>query len=194
MTTRAETIAVALPRMRFGRGTLAGSLLALGAIEAALCVRYWGSPFLPADCFFGVLALACSVTDLREHRLPKRLVWPSYPVLLGLVALGAGSGAGWGALTRAAVAMAICAAAAFVYALALAGRFGLGDVRLLGLIGAVCGADSYATVLAAVFLAYLLASVVTVPLLVTRRLTWKSRVPLGVFLLAGAVAALLVVR
>lgn len=184
----------ALPRLQFGRWTLAGLFLAFGGIEAALCVRHWGSPLLPADCFFGVVALACSVTDLREHRLPKRLVWPSYPILLGLVAVGAASGAGWGALTRAVVAMAICAAAAFVYALALAGQFGLGDVRLLGLIGAVCGASSSATVIAAVFLAYLLAAVVTVPMLVTHRLVWKSRVPFGVFLLAGALAALLVVR
>jgi leader peptidase (prepilin peptidase)/N-methyltransferase len=67
---------------------------------------------------------------------------------------------------------------------------GLGDVKLLGLLGLVLGWAGWGVLLAGVFLGLVAGAVVSMFLLVTRRAGWRTALPFGPPLLAGAVLAL----
>ena len=74
-------------------------------------------------------------------------------------------------------------------ALAPAG-LGFGDVKLLGLLGLVLGWVGWAVLLAAVFLGLMARAAFSLVLVLTRRAGWRTAVPFGPPLLAGAVLAL----
>jgi prepilin signal peptidase PulO-like enzyme (type II secretory pathway) len=82
------------------------------------------------------------------------------------------------------------AAVAFLGALGLIIRAGvaLGDLYLVGPLGLVLG---WPAIFMAVFLAALLSSVTSLALLASRRVSLKSYIPFGPFLVAGTVLALL---
>ncbi len=69
-----------------------------------------------------------------------------------------------------------------------AGAFGLGDVKLLVTVGLISGA--YHAV-AGTLVGVIVAGVVIVLLLITRRVTLKSYIPFGPFLILGALWAIL---
>ena len=192
MTVRAEAIMSAPPRWWARPTSVVAGLAVLGGIEAVICLRRSGSPMLAADVFLGVLAVVLGVADLTVKRLPARIVWPSYPVALGLLAIASANGAGWGAFVRALLAMIVCGAIFLAAALALPRGLGLGDVSLAGLLGAYCGFVSWPTVDAGVLCGFLLGTLVLVPIVELRRLGRKTPMPFGPFLLAGALAALLI--
>jgi leader peptidase (prepilin peptidase)/N-methyltransferase len=96
----------------------------------------------------------------------------------------------WGELLRAVAA----AAAAFVVGSGAAAispdALGFGDVKLLALIGLVLGWFGWGVLLAGVFLGLLTGAVVSLALLATRRAGWRTALPFGPPLMAGAVLAL----
>jgi leader peptidase (prepilin peptidase)/N-methyltransferase len=63
-------------------------------------------------------------------------------------------------------------------------------VKLLGLLGLVLGWAGWGVLLAGIFFGLLTGALVSLGLLVTRRAGWRTRVPFGPPLLAGAVLAL----
>jgi len=191
MTIRAEAITTD-PRWWAQRAYVVGGLVVVGAIEAVISLRSAGSPMFAAEVYLGVLAVVLAIADLTVKRLPARIVWPSYPVALGLLALASVDGAGWGAFVRALLAMVVCGVVFFIAALALPRGLGLGDVSLAGLLGAYCGFVSWRTVDAGVLYGFLLGLLVLVPIVELRRLGRSTPVPFGPFLLAGALVALLV--
>jgi leader peptidase (prepilin peptidase)/N-methyltransferase len=67
---------------------------------------------------------------------------------------------------------------------------GLGDVKLLALLGLVLGWAGWGVLLAGIFLGLVVGSVVSLVLIAARRATWRTAVPFGPPLLAGAVLAL----
>ncbi len=80
--------------------------------------------------------------------------------------------------------------------LALVGSFffgadalGFGDVKLVAFIGLIVGIHN-AAIVSALFLGVLFAGVVSLVLVVARRLTMKSGIPYGPFLAAGALVVL----
>ncbi len=75
----------------------------------------------------------------------------------------------------------------FVLALIWPGGMGMGDVKLALLMGGVLGA----TVVVALFLAFLSGAVVGVILIVTKRKGRKDAIPFGPYLALGSVVALL---
>jgi leader peptidase (prepilin peptidase) / N-methyltransferase len=77
---------------------------------------------------------------------------------------------------------------AFVYP----NGIGWGDVKLSGVIGLYLGWFGVSTLLAGLVGGYLLAAVTGIGLIVARRATRKSQIPFGPFMIAGALAVLLV--
>jgi leader peptidase (prepilin peptidase)/N-methyltransferase len=67
---------------------------------------------------------------------------------------------------------------------------GLGDVKLLGLLGLVLGWFGWGVLLAGVFLGLLTGAAVSIVLLAARRAGWRTALPFGPPLLVGAVLAL----
>ncbi len=116
-------------------------------------------PQLPAYLWLAAVGVTLAVIDLETLRLPDRLTLPSYPVGLVLLAIPAD----WPALGRAVLAAAITGGAAFLLALlAPRGGLGLGDVKLLGVLGLFLGWLGWGVLVVGVALGFALGAVAAV--------------------------------
>ena len=135
-------------------------------------------------------AVVLGSVDLAVHRLPDRVTYPAFVICTVAFAVDAAALGTWWALVRAGTA----AAAAFLLAAGVAAlapeALGFGDVKLLGVLGLVLGWFGWGMVLTGVFLGLLTGGLVSLVLLATRRAGWRTALPFGPPLLAGAVLAL----
>lgn len=169
--------------------------LAIGvaAVPAAGWAVWASGPgwLTPAYLVLAVTGAALGVIDAHTHRLPNALVLPltwATAVLLGVAALGTD---GWGPLGRAALGgLAFFALYQVLYLVAPRGGIGYGDVKLTLSLGAVLAWHSWATLLAGVFTAHILAGVVAVVLLLGRRAGWQTGIAFGPYMLLGTAAGL----
>ncbi len=138
--------------------------------------------------YFAALVLLMA-TDLDQRLMPDVVTLPL--MALGLAALAWG---GDSLVSRESPWLAIAGAVAVPGILLLIslpfgeGAFGLGDVKLLVSVGLVAG---LARIVLAAFAGALLGGVGIVVLLAARRVTLKSYIPFGPFLIAGTVWAML---
>jgi leader peptidase (prepilin peptidase)/N-methyltransferase len=128
--------------------------------------------------------------DLLTHRLPDRVTYPAALLCATAFLADAAVLDTWGALVRALTAAAAALAVAGLGWLVSPQGLGLGDVKLLGLLGLVLGWFGWGVLLAGVFLGLLVGAAVSVLLLAVRRVGWRTAIPFGPPLLAGAVLAL----
>jgi leader peptidase (prepilin peptidase)/N-methyltransferase len=175
---------------RLGRWWIA-VVLATAALFAAFTGRFGVVPALPALLALCALAVALAVVDVRTHRLPDALTLPAYPLLGTLLVAASLVGDGALAALGRAVAGALGAFAGY-YLLAALGRgaLGFGDVKLAGVLGMVLGWAGWASLAAGVLLGFVFGGMTALLLLAARRVTRRTRVPFGPFMLAGALAAL----
>ena len=136
-----------------------------------------------ADLIFLAMLAVVTVTDLRERRIPNRVLIAAIAAELPLLAL-ADPGTLPGRLGA-----ALAGGGAFLgLALARPGAFGLGDVKLIGTMGLFLGE----AVLGAVLVALLAGSAVGAVLFARHgRAAAKHTIPFGPFLALGALLALL---
>jgi leader peptidase (prepilin peptidase)/N-methyltransferase len=138
--------------------------------------------------YFAAMVLLMA-TDLDQRLMPDVVTLPL--MALGLAALAWG---GDSLVSRESPWLAIAGAVAVPGILLLIslpfgeGAFGLGDVKLLVSVGLVAG---LARIVLAAFAGALLGGVGIVVLLAARRVTLKSYIPFGPFLIAGTVWAML---
>ena len=126
--------------------------------------------------------------DIREHRLPNRLVLPAFPIIaLGqcVAVILAGQ---WQNL----VFSLLTGMGALVIGLLAnhAAGLGMGDVKLIAAIAFALGWYSPLIPLVAVFVAFTVASVVILLLFAIGKSKLKSNVALGPYLLIGFAASL----
>jgi leader peptidase (prepilin peptidase)/N-methyltransferase len=170
--------------------------LRLGAAGAA------ASPlWLAALLFLGGVGVLLAVIDVRVHRLPNVLVLPSYPVALALVvgaaftapaaAASGAAAAAHGDLVRALIGMAGLAAFYWVLWFIYPAGMGWGDVKLSGLLGLYLGWGGLSGVVSGTFLAFLFSAVLGLGLMAVGRATRKTQIPLGPFMIGGALAVIL---
>ena len=140
-----------------------------------------------AACFgASVLLLA---TDLDQKLMPDEITLPL--IVLGALALAWGGNTlvarspAWLAVVGAVVVPALLFVSSLPFG---SGALGGGDVKFMVGLGLLIG---LIRIVLALFVATILAGVVIVALLVLRRVSLKSYVPLGPFLIAGAVWATL---
>lgn len=149
---------------------------------------------LPQQVTFVVLAVASAlliVIDLSEWRLPDVIVLPLYAVLgLGLT-IAAWIDQSWPALLRAGIGAVVMFVLFFVMA-AFARDLGFGDVKLAGVVGGFLGWFGLAESVAGFFFAWVLMALVSVVLLILRRINTKASLPFGPYLIVGAVIGVLV--
>jgi leader peptidase (prepilin peptidase)/N-methyltransferase len=161
--------------------------VALGAVAGAVGAE----PQLPAYLWLAAVGVTLAVIDIETLRLPDRLTLPSYPVGLVLLALPAD----WPALGRAVVAAAITGAAAFLLALlAPRGGLGLGDVKLLGVLGLFLGWLGWGVLVVSVALGFVLGAVAAVGMLASLRAGLRDHLAFGPWLIAGALVAVVAGR
>ena len=134
------------------------------------------------------VAWPLSKIDLRERRLPNRLVLPALPIsLLGHVAAGLQAGEWW----RLWVAL-MASAIAFGVGLAVnrGAGMGMGDVKLIAAMTLALGWFSPLTPLVALFIAFAAATLVVAVLYLARKTRLGSSIALGPYLLVGFAASL----
>jgi leader peptidase (prepilin peptidase) / N-methyltransferase len=160
-----------------------------GASLAALPVRVADlGQVLLFGGYFLVLTLLLA-TDLDQRLLPDLVTLPLIGVTL-VVAV-----AGWSPLVAGQLGLAVLAAVAipgFLFAVSIPfgeGAIGIGDLKLLVSVGLLTG---LARSIAGLVVGALAAGVVIGLLLVLRRVTLRTYIPFGPFLIIGAYWAVLV--
>ncbi|NKS97063.1 prepilin peptidase [Rhodococcus hoagii] len=147
-------------------------------------------PAAPAYLWFAVVGIALAVIDIDCKRLPNSSSYRrtrSYSPAWQWVP----SSRRLSALLRAAIGAAVLFGFYFVLALIYPAGMGFGDVKLAGVIGAVLAYLSYGTLLVGAFLAFLVAALVGLIILVTRRGRIGTTIPFGPYMIAAAVVAIL---
>ncbi|MEC5152205.1 prepilin peptidase [Cryobacterium sp. GrIS_2_6] len=141
---------------------------------------------LLAILYLAAVSIALALIDLDTHRLPNRIVLPSYLVGAGLLGTASIVTGDYASLIRAGIGLAILWALYLVMALAYPGGMGFGDVKLAGVLGLFLGYLGWGPLVAGAFAAFLLGGVFAIGLLATRRANRKSGIPFGPWMLAGA--------
>jgi leader peptidase (prepilin peptidase)/N-methyltransferase len=161
-----------------------------GAGMWGVAVRFGSTP--DALLLFGAYFLALILllaTDLDQRLLPDVITLPAIPIALAAGLLGIDP------LVRGSMLGAVAIAVAMplgLYLLSIpfgAGAIGMGDLKLLVSVGLLSG---LARTIVGVVAGALLAGVVVAVLLVTRRVTMRSYIPFGPFLIIGAMWGILV--
>jgi leader peptidase (prepilin peptidase)/N-methyltransferase len=160
-------------------GLLAGSV-ELSGLRPATAALAWAAG----------AAVVLGAVDLAVHRLPDRVTYPAAAVCVAAFLVDAVVLGSWGALARALAAGAAAFAVATAVRVLAPDGFGFGDVKLLGLLGLVLGWFGWGVLLAGVFLGLLTGAMVSLGLLATRRVGWRTAIPFGPPLLVGAVLVL----
>lgn len=150
-----------------------------------------------AYAFFIVVGLWLSVIDVRQHRLPNRIVLPSIAVgaaLLVLAALVDGQHRAGGApgelVLRTLAGGALLFGVYLVLALVSPRSLGMGDVKFAALIGLYLAFDGWRTLLFGAAAGFAGAAIVGAVLLATRRVGRRAQLPFGPLMFLGAVLAI----
>ncbi|WP_432880132.1 prepilin peptidase [Kribbella sp. CA-245084] len=165
--------------------------LVTAAVLALLLWRFAGLADAAAYAFVGALGVALAAIDLAVQRLPNRLTLPLYPGLLALFGISALTEGHPDKLLRAAAGGLVLGGCYLVLALISRGQLGIGDVKLAGGLGIALGWLGWPTLLAGASLGFVLMSVVSLALLVARRVTLQHSLSFGPFMLCGALIAVL---
>ena len=132
-----------------------------------------------------VIGGVLSVIDIRQHRLPDRIVLPMYPVLaVVLLCVGAVSGHWpvWRAVGGAALWLV---AIGSVWLLSSGRAMGFGDVKLAPLLGASLGWISWDAAVLGLMSCWILGGLWALGLLATRRVSGKDAIAFGPFMFLG---------
>lgn len=165
-----------------------GCSVTSGISVGILTVRFDGIE-LVAFALLACAGVVLSAIDLVERRLPGRLVVPTFGVVPALLAVEAAGSGRWGQLGTALAAAAVVMLAYLVLALASSGGLGSGDVRFGGLLAMATGWLGWPAVVMGITAAWTGAAAV---LLILRSVGQRpNAVPMGPFLLGGALLALM---
>ena len=166
------------------------TVLALGALLTGAVLLVGVRPATVAFAWAGGAAVVLASVDLLVHRLPDRVTYPACAVCALAFTVDAAVLDAWGPMVRGLVAGAAAFAVAAAAAAVSKEGLGFGDVKLFGLLGLVLGWAGWGVLLAGVFLGLLAGAAVSLGLVATRRAGWRTALPFGPPLLAGAVLAL----
>jgi leader peptidase (prepilin peptidase)/N-methyltransferase len=167
-------------------------VIALSAVTASALVYArlgWTAP-LAAACCLCAAGPPLAASDLTGHRLPDKLTLPAIAMTAVLLTAASWQLDDFAALVRTAIAAA--AAGTFFLALALLTRqVGGGDIKLAALTGMLPGWLGWNHFVLALLSGLLLAALTAGVLVATRRISRRDPLPLGPFLLAGALIGVL---
>jgi leader peptidase (prepilin peptidase) / N-methyltransferase len=161
------------------------------AVLALLCGKFAGQADVLAFCFLGALGVALSAIDITVHRLPDRLTLPAYPAMAVLLCVAAVIGHNSGALLRALLGSVALTASFLLLALLRPGQLGGGDIKLAGVTGLALGWLGWPTLVSGAVLGFVLTALFSLALLATRRISLRSAICFGPFMLSGALLAIL---
>jgi leader peptidase (prepilin peptidase)/N-methyltransferase len=176
-----ERISIRYPLVEAGTGALFG-------VTAAYLGWSWA---LPAFLYLVAVGVALSLIDIDVHRLPNKIVLPSYAVVGALLVVATIGTGDWSALLRAAVGGVALYLFYFLLMFVYPKGMGFGDVKLAGVLGMSLGWLGWGPLVVGAFLGFLLGGVVGGGLMAVKLATRKSRIPFGPFMITGAYVAVL---
>jgi leader peptidase (prepilin peptidase)/N-methyltransferase len=176
-------------RTRIGPYQLAAEAVAglALAVAAARATSVWE---LAALAWLILIAVPLAFTDLAVHRLPDPLTAAAFIGTFAFLAAAALTGHQPGHLARAAIGAAALTSFYLVLFLIRPGEMGPGDVKLAASIGLVLGWAGWRVLLAGTLAGFTLAAIYGGVLLATHRASRTSQLPLGPFILLGALAGI----
>ncbi|HET9648753.1 MAG TPA: A24 family peptidase [Microlunatus sp.] len=138
---------------------------------------------------YTLLGLGCAllvVIDLAALRLPDVVVGPLYLVMLITLAVAAGVNGEPLRFVRAVGAAALLVGVYFVLAFISPSGMGLGDVKFAGVLGLFLGWLGWPQVILGMLAAFLLSAAVGLALMAVKRISRKTALPFGPWMVAGA--------
>ncbi|WP_216209730.1 prepilin peptidase [Amycolatopsis aidingensis] len=166
--------------------------LITAALFATLAWRTGTEPHLFAYSWLAAASVPLAVIDWTSRQLPTKLLWPAGVILAALFGAAAIVSRDAYPLIRSAAGMLVLLAFYGAIYFLRPGQMGGGDLRLGGLLGIALGWAGWTAVLVGTLLGWLTAAIALLALRAARRLEPGSDVPLGPFLLAGALAVVLI--
>jgi leader peptidase (prepilin peptidase)/N-methyltransferase len=173
---------------------------ATGAFFLIVAVRFWPTAGLPSDAthiasrlielaaflYLAAISLALGIIDTEHHRLPNRIVLPSY--LVAIVMLGAADilSGDFSGLLRTLIGGAAMFVFYFGIAFAYPAGMGFGDVKLAGVLGLYLAFLGWGPLIVGAFAAFLVGGVFAIVLIAFKRVGRKGGIPFGPWMLAGA--------
>jgi leader peptidase (prepilin peptidase)/N-methyltransferase len=176
-------------RARIGPYPLLAELAAVLAL-AVVAARVSSVWELAALAWLALLAVPLAFIDVAIHRLPDPLTAAACVGTLALLAVAALTSHQPGHLGRAAIGAGALACFYLALAVIRPGGLGLGDAKLATSVGAALAWISWRALVTGTFAAFALAAVYGGALLARHRATRNSHLPLGPFILVGALAAI----
>jgi leader peptidase (prepilin peptidase)/N-methyltransferase len=173
---------------RYGVAPPALAVEAAAGLALAVTAARAASPWPLAGLGWLMLcAVALAFIDAAIRRLPDPLTGAAFAGTLGFLAVAALTGGGHpGQLGRAVLAAAaLCGFYLALFIIRPSGM-GLGDVKLAAGIGTALGWLGWQALVAGTFLAFALAAVYGMALLISGRATRKHQIPFGPFMITGA--------
>jgi leader peptidase (prepilin peptidase)/N-methyltransferase len=164
------------------------------AVEALLGWRFGWSSALPAFLCLGASGVAISIVDIRTRRIPN--AWVLTALIAGgcLLPVASASDGDWSSLGRGVLAIVMLSGAYGSIALALPRQFGMGDVKLGGVLALFLGWLAWQAVLDAVLLGWSLAAAAVFARRVIGARSHVGGIAMAPYLCAGCLLAILLVR
>lgn len=158
-------------------------VLTSAALVGLLFARNGVSGDTLVDAFVICVLVAISRHDIERRIIPDRIVLPAWAIALGAnLALHPGQWWHW------LLASFGCFFLFLVFARASNGGLGMGDVKLVGLLGAALGGD----IVAALVIGTAASALVSIAIIIRHGAEGRKRTfALGPFLAAGAIAVLI---
>ena len=148
---------------------------------------------LQLACFLG-FGFLLAKQDMATHRLPNRLVASWLAASLVVIALLGIFRSDLHGVLMGLLGLLLLGGGYLLLTLASGGAMGMGDVKLAGVLGLNLGYYSLPSLFFATLLAFVLATLWVIGGVLARKLTLKSAVPFGPFMLIGSFIALLMAR
>jgi leader peptidase (prepilin peptidase)/N-methyltransferase len=167
-------------------------IVVTAALFAILAWRIGAKPELLVYSWLVAIGVPLAITDWTTGQLPTKLIVPGYFVLIALLAVSAALDHRLYPLIRSAGGMVALLAFYGVLYLVFAGQLGGGDLRLGGLLGLALGWTGWTALLSGTLFGWCTAAVWLIALRMARRGPQDGYIRLGPFLLAGALAAVLI--
>jgi len=164
---------------------LSGAVFAIVPVSAELPAFA-----LPAYGWFLSVTVVFVISDLDHRRIPNRITYPAIVGGVGLLGLTELVAPNSGSVVRGLVAGAVAFGVFLLLGILARGGLGMGDVKLMALVGLFLGYRGWDVLLLGVVFGALAGGFPAIVLLLTRRAGRKDELPYGPPLILGAWVAL----